>query len=93
MITQQSLILTILKILSVQLTMVEYRIIPNKRAGRGDEVGGAFIMCTKMLICISRSHSAAAPSLSHATLARTHCTCKPPSTLKAPHVRAGIKCN
>ena len=31
-----------------------YRIIPNKRAGRGDELGGAFIMCTKMLICISR---------------------------------------
>ena len=25
-----------------------YRIIPNKRAGRGDEVGDAFIMCTKM---------------------------------------------
>ena len=31
-----------------------YRIIPNKRAGRGDEVGGAFIMCTKMLIYIGR---------------------------------------
>ena len=38
---------------------IAYRIIPNKRAGRGDKVGGAFIMCTKMLICISRSHSAA----------------------------------
>ena len=45
-----------------------YRIIPNKRAGRGDEVGGAFIMCTKMLICISPPHSAVAQSLSHATL-------------------------
>ena len=35
---------------------VPYRIIPNKRAGRGDEVGGVFIMCTKMLICISQTH-------------------------------------
>ena len=70
-----------------------YRIIPNKRAGRGDEVGGAFIMCTKMLICISRPHLAAAPLLSQATLVRTRCTCKPPSTLKPPLVRAVSRCN
>ena len=74
-------------------SLLIYRIIPNKRAGRGDEVGGAFIMCTKMLICISRQHSAAAPSLSHATLVRTDCTCKPPSTLTPPLVRAGSRCN
>ena len=48
-----------------------YRIIPNIRAGRGDEVGGAFIMCTKMLILISRTDLAAASSLSQATLVRT----------------------
>ena len=66
-----------------------YRIIPNKRTGRGDEVGGAFIMCTKMLICISRPHSAAAPSLSHATLVRTDCT----STLTPPLMQDGRRCN
>ena len=68
-----------------------YRIIPNKRAGRGDEVGGAFIMCTKMLICISRTESAAAPSLSHATLVRTRCTCKPQSTHALPLVNASSR--
>ena len=37
----------------ITLDIYTYRIIPNKRAGREDEVGGPFIMCTKMLICIS----------------------------------------
>ena len=40
---------------SRELILLTYRIIPNKRAGRGDKVGGAFIMCNKMLICISRA--------------------------------------
>ena len=68
-----------------------YCIIPNKCAGRGNEVGGAFIMCTKMLICISRTESAAAPSLSHATLVRTRCTCKPQSTHAPPLVNASSR--
>ena len=38
-------------------------IIPIIPIKRGDEVGGAILICTKMLFCISSPQSAAAPSL------------------------------